>query len=665
MSQTPSSNVQSNLHETRFFAPAAEFSAQAHVKSIAEYEALHARSINEPETFWVEQASQQFWFKKWDKVLEWNCPDAKWFVGGKTNLCHNAVDRQVEEGHGDLVAILWEGEPTPDGKPEIRRLTYKDLQRETAKAANMLKSLGVQKGDVVTVYLPMIPELAITILACARIGAVHSVIFGGFSAQAIKDRIEDGQSKIVITADGGWRRGKIVPLKENVDEALKAGSDAAQLVKHVVVVNRCNVKTLHVEHRDLAWEAQVNAASDHCPCAHLDSEDLAFVLYTSGSTGKPKGIMHSVGGYMVHTAMTAKLTFDLKPGDMYWCTADIGWITGHSYMVYGILPNKVTSIMYEGAPDAPDKDRFWDIIERHRVTKFYTAPTAIRTFMKWGRELVDKHDLSSLRLLGTVGEPINPEAWIWYHEVVGKGQCPIVDTWWQTETGGHMLTPLPGATTTTPGSCTRPMLGIDMAVVDETGQEVPVNEGGILVCRKPWPSMLRGVYGNRERFIETYWSKVPGMYTAGDGARKDEHGNFWIMGRIDDIIIVAGHNIGTMEVESGLVSHPAVAEAAVVGFPHDVKGNALACFCILRRAIPTGAEAETLKKEILAHVRRELGPTSVPDKIYFTEALPKTRSGKIMRRLLKDVVVGKAVGQDVSTLEDRGILDKLAVAVMG
>jgi len=659
-----SSNIESTLSEDRHFPPPADFAAQAHIKSLAEYKALHKRSIEDPEGFWNEEASKQFWFEPWNKVLEWNAPDAKWFVGGKTNLCYNAVDRQVSEGHGDETAIIWEAEPMgDDGKPIVLKLTYHDLMVQTAKFANVLRAQGVKQGDVVTIYMGMVPELAIAVLACARIGAVHSVIFGGFSSQAIKDRVEDGKSKIIVTCDGSYRRGSVVPLKDNVDEACKQ----TDLVDTVIVVQRCSNDITWTPGRDVWYHDEMSKASEDCACEKLDSEDLAFILYTSGSTGKPKGIMHTTGGYMVWAAMTSRLTFDLKAGDeseVYWCTADIGWITGHTYILYGILPNRVPTVMYEGAPNHPAPDRFWDMVARHKVTKFYTAPTAIRAFMKWGDEHPRKHDLSSLKVLGTVGEPINPEAWMWYHEVIGHENCPIVDTWWQTETGGHMLTPLPGVTTTTPGSCCQPMLGVDAAVVNSEGQEVGTNEGGILVIRKPWPGMLRGIYGDRERYVDTYWSKFPaemGYYVPADGARVDNNGNFWIMGRIDDVIVVAGHNIGTMEVESSIVSHYATAEAAVVGFPHDVKGNALAAFIILKGELPTpgSEEDKALKKDIRDHCAKEMGAICKPDVIRFTEALPKTRSGKIMRRLLRDIAAGKEITSDITTLEDKSIVEKL------
>jgi len=665
MSAQEASSIESVLTEDRHFPPPPEFAAAAHIGSMTDYEALHKRSIDDPEGFWAEEAEKYHWFKPWDKVVEWNAPDAKWFVGGTTNLCYNAVDRQVVDGFGSQTAIIWEAEGIDkDGTPQVINLTYADLQRETAKFANVLKSQGVNKGDVVTIYMGMVPELAIAVLACARIGAVHSVIFGGFSAQAITDRVEDGKSKIIVTCDGSYRRGGVVPLKANVDDACKN----TDLVDSVIVVERCNndIAEGWVEGRDKWYHTLMENSPADCACEEMDSEDLAFILYTSGSTGKPKGIMHTTGGYMVYTAMTSRLTFDLQPedDDVYWCTADIGWITGHSYILYGILPNRVPTIMYEGGPNYPAPDRFWDMVERHKVTKFYTAPTAIRAFMKWGDEHPRKHDLSSLKVLGTVGEPINPEAWMWYHEEIGSGGCPIVDTWWQTETGGHMLTPLPGATTTTPGSCCRPMLGIDAAVVNNDGQQVGTNEGGILVIRKPWPGMLRGIYGDRERYVDTYWSKMPkelGYYVPADGARVDANGNFWIMGRIDDVIVVAGHNIGTMEVESAIVSHAATAEAAVVGYPHDVKGNALAAFIILKGDQPTpgSSEAEALKKSIRDHCAKELGPICKPDQVRFTEALPKTRSGKIMRRLLRDIAANREITSDVTTLEDKSIVEKL------
>ena len=672
-----SDSVESVMHEQRQFAPPAEFSRQAHIKSLDQYEKMYRESIEDPDKFWGEAAADLHWFKKWNRVLEWNLPDAKWFVGGQTNACYNCVDRQVEAGFGDHVAIVWEGEPkvagdnpqrgsgitgagSVSGGYEVRKLTYADLQRETARFANVLKSLGVNKGDVVTLYMPMIPELAIAMLACARIGAPHSIIFGGFSASAIRDRVEDAQSKVLVTADGGYRRGKVVPLKANVDEALTM----TDLVEHVVVVNACGTDIDMKADRDQWWHERMADASDDCPCEPMDSEDLLFVLYTSGTTGKPKGIMHTTGGYQVYTYLTSKYVFDLHApekdapsSDLYWCTADIGWITGHSYIIYGILPNRVPTLMYEGAPNAPDNDRFWDIVERHKVTQFYTAPTAIRAFMKWGDEYPKKHDLSSVKLLGTVGEPINPEAWMWYHRTIGAENCPIVDTWWQTETGGHMITPLPGAITTTPGSATRPFFGIEPAIVDKDGTEQPTNTGGFLVIKKPWPGMLRGIYGDRDRFIQTYWGEVKGCYFAGDGARKDEHGNFWIMGRVDDVINVSGHRLGTAEVESALVSHPTVAEAAVVGVPHEIKGTGIAAFVTLKgNQTPT----DELKAELTQHVGKEIGAIAKPDQLRFADALPKTRSGKIMRRLLRELANKGEVTGDTTTLEDISVIASLS-----
>ena len=652
-------SVSSSLQEIRRFVPPAAFSAKANCKSMAEYERMYKESIEAPEKFWGEQAANLHWFKKWDKVLEWNLPDAKWFVGGKTNVSYNCIDRQVNAGLGDKVAIIWEGEPMPGGKAEVKTLTYRQLLVEVSKFANVLKSQGVKKGDIVTLYMPMVPELAIAMLACTRIGAPHSIIFGGFSASAIKDRVEDAKSTIIVTTDAGYRRGKLVPLKAAVDEAI---ANLPQ-VKTVIVQERAGNACTYKPGRDHKWSDLMAGASSECPAEPMDSEDLLFVLYTSGSTGKPKGIMHTTGGYMVYTYLTNKFVFDMHAGDpafasdIHWCTADIGWVTGHSYVIYGVLPNQTATFMFEGAPNYPDSDRFWDIIERHKITIFYTAPTAIRAFMKWGDQHVAKHDLSSLRLLGSVGEPINPEAWIWYNEKIGHGKCPIVDTWWQTETGGHMITPLPGATTTTPGSCTRPFFGIDVAIVNKDGDELPVNAGGFLVIKKPWPSMLRGIIGDRERFVKTYWSEIPGVYFAGDGARRDPEGNFWVMGRVDDVINVSGHRLGTMEVESALVSHPAVAEAAVVGMPHEIKGTGIAAFVSIKTGVkPT----EALKEELAKHVSKEIGPIARPDQIRFTEMLPKTRSGKIMRRLLRELANSGEVKGDTTTLEDFSVLAKLS-----
>jgi len=651
--------IQSALVENRVFPPPDGIGGRlggAVIPSLAAYRKLYRQSIEDPEGFWGEIAREFDWFRPFDRTLDWECPDARWFVGGTTNVAHNCVDRQVIAGHGDEVAIVWEGEPVREGAVphEIRHLTYRDLMRESMRFANVLKALGVRKGDVVTLYMGMVPELVVAMLACARLGAPHSVIFGGFAASAIVDRVRDADSRIIVTCDGAWRRGQVVPLKANVDEALRQLPD----VRDVVVVRRTGQDVPFAPGRDRWWHDLMLAADDHCPPERVDSEHLLFLLYTSGSTGKPKGIRHTTGGYMVYTATTARWTFNLVPGSgqVYFCTADIGWITGHSYLVYGMLPNRVPILMYEGAPNFPREDRFWDMVERHRVTHFYTAPTAIRAFMKWGDEHPRRHDLSSLRLLGTVGEPINPEAWIWYHERIGGGRCPIVDTMWQTETGGHIITPFPAATPLVPGSCTLPVPGIDAAIVNERGEELPANQGGLLVIRKPWPGMLRGIHGDRERFVETYWSRIPGMYLAGDGARRDERGYFWIMGRIDDVINVSGHRLGTMEVESALVAHPAVVEAAVVGMPHEIKGTGIAAFVTLG---PGGTPDERLRKELMEHVAGQIGPIARPDMIRFTQALPKTRSGKIMRRLLRDIAAGNESRQDVTTLEDYTVLAKL------
>ena len=685
------SNTESMLQEHRSFPPPPGFAAQAHVRSMEQYAALHARSVEDPDAFWAEVAADLHWFQKWDRVLQWDAPDPVWFGGAKTNLSFNCLDRQVQAGLGDKPAIVWEAEAMDaDGRPAVETWSYAELLAETARCANALKSLGVRKGDVVTIYMGMVPQLAVAMLACARIGAVHSVVFGGFSAAAIADRVVDGDSRFVVTCDGSFRRGKVVPLKATVDEAL--GREGAGIVTDVLVFKRTHAADapFHAKAdggRDHDWAELVGAQSDACEAEPMDAEDPLFILYTSGSTGKPKGIVHTTAGYMVWTYLTSRLTFDLHghgdtpppeaegvlpwstgpvdpsvdAEDVYWCTADCGWITGHSYIVYGLLPNRVPTLMYEGAPDFPAKDRFWGIVERHRVTKFYTAPTAIRAFMKWGDHHVEGHDLSSLKVLGTVGEPINPEAWVWYHANIGGGRCPVVDTWWQTETGGHMLTPLPGAATAVPGSCGRPMLGVAASVVREDGSEAAENEGGLLVIDRPWPGMLRGVHGDRQRFVDTYWSTVPGRYCPADGARRDADGNFWIMGRTDDVIVVAGHNLGTMEVESALVAHAAVAEAAVVGFPHEIKGSGIAAFVIPHGDTPEpGSDAEAaLRKELIAHVGSELGPIARPDQVRFTPALPKTRSGKIMRRLLRSVAAGEEVTSDVTTLEDPSVLASL------
>ncbi|MBI1730140.1 acetate--CoA ligase [Candidatus Acetothermia bacterium] len=637
------STIENLLHEERRFAPPNSFKSQANLNDPRIYE-----RGKDPEKFWAEQAENFEWFEKWNQVLDWNPPWAKWFVGGKLNITVNCLDRHLKTWRRNKAAFIWEGEPG-----DQRVLTYGDLHREVCRLANGLKNLGVQKGDRVTIYLGMIPELPIAMLACARIGAAHSVVFGGFSPDSLRERINDSQSKVVITADGGWRGGKIIPLKHNVDEALPG----CPSVKSVVVVRRIGhagpgkIK----EGRDFWWHDLIDEVSSKCEPEVMDSEDLLYILYTSGTTGKPKGIAHTTAGYLVGTAMSHKWIFDIKDEDVYWCTADIGWVTGHSYIVYGPLANGTTGVMYEGAPAYPEKDRFWEMIEKYSVSIFYTAPTAIRTFMRWGSEHIEKHDLSSLRLLGSVGEPINPEAWIWYHENIGKGSCPIVDTWWQTETGMILISPLPGITTTKPGSATFPLPGIEPDVVDESGKSVPLGSGGYLVLRAPWPSMLRTIYGDPERYREVYWSKFPGLYFTGDGCKRDEDGYYWLLGRVDDIMLVAGHNISTTEVESALVDHHDVAEAAVVGKTHDVKGQAIDAFVTLKLSIKA---TEALRQELREHVAKKIGALARPDEIYFTAELPKTRSGKIMRRLLRDIAEGQTLG-DVSTLADPSVIESL------
>lgn len=640
--------IESTLTENRLFPPPAEFASEAHVKSFKEYEKLYAEAAKNPEAFWAKQAEQLDWFQKWDKVLEWKEPHAKWFVGGKLNISYNCIDRHLKSWRKNKAAIIWEGEPG-----EIRTLTYQQLYRQVCKFANVMKKLGVVKGDRVALYMPLVPELAIAMLACARIGVTHTVIFGGFSAEAIRDRVNDGKCKMIVTADGGYRRGSEIKLKDVVDEALPHTPS----VRSVVVFKRTGNEDVKMKPgRDHWWHEMMQIAADDVEPAHLDSEHPLFILYTSGTTGKPKGILHTTGGYLTQTAYTSKLVFDLKDEDVYWCTADIGWITGHSYVVYGPLANGATVFMYEGAPNFPEPDRFWKLIDRHKISIFYTAPTAIRAFIKWGEQHPMKHSLSSLRLLGTVGEPINPEAWMWYHEIIGKGNCPIVDTWWQTETGSIMISPLPGATPTVPGTATRPLPGIAVDVVTKAGKPVGPNEGGYLVIKQPWPSMLRTIYGDDERYKQAYWSEIPGMYFAGDGARRDQHGYFWIMGRVDDVINVSGHRLGTAEIESALVSHEMVAEAAVVGRPDDLKGQAIAAFVTLEGG-RTGDEA--LKQELRNHVAHEIGALAKPDDIRFTDMLPKTRSGKIMRRLLREIASGSKIAGDVTTLEDFSVLEKL------
>ena len=643
----PESNIESILDEFRVFPPPPEFASAAHVKSMDEYDRMYNEAAADPEAFWAKQAEELHWFKKWDTVLEWDEPFAKWFVGGKINIAYNCLDRHLDTWRRNKAAIIWEGETG-----EIKTITYAQLHAEVSRFANVLKSLGVQTGDRVALYMPLIPALSVAMLACSRIGATHTVIFGGFSAEAIRDRVNDGQCKVIVTADGGYRRGVELKLKEIVDEAaLQCPS-----VRHVVVFQRTHSKVAMRPGRDHWWHELTKTVGADCPAEQLDSEHPLYILYTSGTTGKPKGILHTTGGYLTQAAYTTKLVFDLKDNDVYWCTADIGWVTGHSYVVYGPLACGATVLMYEGAPNYPDFDRFWDMIERHKVNIFYTAPTAIRAFIKWGEQYPLKHDLSSLRLLGTVGEPINPEAWMWYHEVIGKGKCPIVDTWWQTETGTIMISPLPGATPTVPGTATRPLPGIIVDIVTKAGVPVGPNEGGYLVIKKPWPSMLRTLWGDDERYKQAYWSEIPHNYFAGDGARRDKLGNYWIMGRVDDVINVSGHRLGTAEVESALVSHEAVAEAAVVGRPDEIKGQAIAAFVTLEGGRKGSDE---LKQLLRAHVAREIGSLAKPDDIRFTDALPKTRSGKIMRRLLREVASGTQVRGDVTTLEDLSVLESL------
>jgi acetyl-CoA synthetase len=638
--------ITSVLQETRKFPPPSDFVSQANISSEEQYQQMWTRAKEDPAGFWGDMAANLDWFKKWDKVLDGTMPNTKWFVGGKINLSYNCLDRHLLGPNKNKAAIIWEGEPG-----DTRVLRYQDLHREVCKFANVLKKLGVQTGDRVTLYMPMIPELAIAMLACTRIGAIHSIIFGGFSAEAVCDRNNDAQAKVVVTADAGWRRGKEVFLKQAVDTSL----DKSPSVQKVVVVRRTGSPVEMVPDRDYWWHDLMKDVSAECDPVPLDAEHPLFILYTSGSTGKPKGVLHTTGGYLLGATMTSKWVFDLKDDDTYWCTADIGWVTGHSYVVYGPLSNGVTTVMYEGAPNWPDEGRFWELIEKYRVSIFYTAPTAIRAFVKWGDDWPNRHDLSSLRLLGTVGEPINPEAWMWYHKTIGQERCPIVDTWWQTETGGIMISPLPGITPTKPGSCTRPLPGVVPDIVTKDGQTVPGTNGGLLVMKQPWPSMLRTLYGDHDRFVKTYFSEIPGCYFAGDGARRDEDGYYWVMGRVDDVLNVAGHRLSTMEVESALVSHPRVAEAAVVGFPHDLKGEGICCFVSLK-----GLDGDdALKKELTAHVRKQIGALATPDQIRFAAALPKTRSGKIMRRLLRDIAAGREKTQDTTTLEDYNVLAKL------
>ena len=642
-----SQSIDSILKETRVFQPPEEFSRQAHIKSLEQYEQLYREAEEDPEKFWGEIAGQLHWFRKWDQVLEWDAPWAKWFVGGQINLSYNCLDRHVATWRRNKAAIIWEAETG-----EVRTLTYQQLLIEVSKFANVLKSLGIAKGDTVAIYMGMTPELPIAMLACARIGAAHSVVFGGFSANALVDRINDAQCKAVITQDGAYRRGTEVLLKATVDEALPSCSS----VRTVVVYQRTGSKVTMEWGRDHWWHDLMADASDHCEAEPLDAEHPLYILYTSGSTGKPKGVVHTTGGYSVGTYITAKWVFDLKDEDVFWCTADIGWVTGHSYIVYGPLQNGATAVMYEGAPNHPEPDRFWQMIERHKVNVFYTAPTAIRAFMKWGERWPRRYEMKSLRLLGTVGEPINPEAWMWYREVIGRERCPIVDTWWQTETGMIMITPLPGAVATKPGSATKPFPGVIVDVVTREGEPVAPGSGGYLVIKRPWPAMLRTIFNDPDRYVSQYWSEIPGVYFAGDGARKDADGYFWIMGRVDDVINVSGHRLSTMEVESALVAHPRVAEAAVVARPDEVKGQAIAAFVTLELG---NEPSDDLKDELRRWVAKEIGALAKPDDIRFSDALPKTRSGKIMRRLLREIASGSEVRGDTTTLEDFAVLAKL------
>ena len=635
------------LEEVRKFPPPQGFKKGAHISSIEDYQKMFTESIKDPEKFWGSVAEELHWFKKWDRVLNTkDAPFFKWYENGKTNISYNCIDRHLSSATRNKAAIIFEGEPGDE-----RVLTYGDMYREVNKCANVLKKIGIKKGDRVAIYLPMVPELPITMLACARIGAIHSVIFAGFSAESIRDRVLDSESKLVITSDAGYRRGKPLALKDIVDDGVRE----CGCVKDVLVFRRSMTHEFPckmTQGRDHWYHDLVKDVGRICEPEQMDAEDTLFLLYTSGTTGKPKGIIHTTGGYMVFTYITMKYIFDIKPEDVFWCTADIGWVTGHSYIVYGPLANGATCVLFEGAPNWPDEGRFWQIIEKYAVNTFYTAPTAIRAFMKWGDEWPKKYDLSSLRLLGTVGEPINPEAWMWYHHIIGNQKCPIVDTWWQTETGGILITPLPGVTTTKPGSATFPFFGIDVAVLNEKGQDV---DAGLLAIRTPWPGMLRGIYGDPERYKQTYWSKWPGVYFAGDGAKKDKEGYYWILGRVDDVVNVAGHRIGTAELESVFVEHPTVAEAAVIGIQHELKGQALAAFLTLR----SGVEGtEQLQKELIDWIGKKIGKFAVPDKVIFTADLPKTRSGKIMRRLLRDIAEGRALG-NVTTLADTSVIEQL------
>jgi acetyl-CoA synthetase len=653
------SSIESVSRESRIFEPQAAFAAKARIKSRAEYEKMYARSMSEPDAFWLELAKELHWFRQPTKGLDYaRAPHSTWFDDGTTNLAYNCLDRHLTNGRRNKAALVFEGEPG-----DQRVYTYGQLHREVCKFSNVLERLGIRKGDRVAIYMGMVPEAAIAMLACARVGAIHTVIFGGFAAEAVRDRVNDAQAEVVITQDGAWRRGTVVPLKANVDKAILE----TPCVKHTVVLRRCHNEISMQVGRDHDWNAEMDAASAKHDAAELEAESPLFILYTSGTTGKPKGVLHTTGGYMVGCYATTKYVFDIQDDDVYWCTADVGWVTGHSYIVYGPLANGATCLMYEGAPNQPDPGRFWSIIERHGVSILYTAPTAIRAFIKWGDQFPAGHDLTSLRLLGTVGEPINPEAWMWYRGTIGDDKCPIVDTWWQTETGVMMMTPIPGAIATKPGSCTLPFFGVAPKVLREDGTEAGPNEGGLLVVTRPWPSMMRTIYGDDARFKEAYFTRFPNIlmevpgsecpvYFTGDGARKDQDGFFWVMGRVDDVVNVAGHRLGTAEIESALVAHRSVAEAAVVGRPDDLKGQALVAFVTVKHGETPSKE---LKAKLLDHVANEIGKFARPDDIRFTDMLPKTRSGKIMRRLLKDVAAGKALSGDTTTLEDLSVLAKL------
>ena len=637
----------SSLREDRVFPPPAEFAARAHIRSRADYDAMYRRSIDDNEAFWAEQARELDWFTEPEKVLEWTLPEAKWFVGGKLNLCHNAVDRHALGSRGNKVALLWEGEPG-----EVRSLTYLELHAEVQRVANVLKKFGVAKGDRVAIYMGVCPEIVMAVLACARIGAVHNVVFGGFAAQALADRMNDAQCKLLITQDTSYRRGQDVPLKSIADEALTR----CDCVQHVLVHQRSGREVAMQQGRDHWLHEEIAGVQAGCAAEPMDSEDPLYILYTSGTTGKPKGLVHTTGGYAVGTLLTTRYIFDLQESDVYWCTADVGWVTGHSYVIYGPLLNGATVMLYEGAPNWPEGDRFWDIVDRHKVSVFYTAPTAIRAFMKWGTDCVRKHSLASLRLLGTVGEPINPEAWMWYHREIGHERCPIVDTWWQTETGSIMIAPIPGAVATKPGSATLPFFGIEPEIVTKDGLPVPPGHGGLLVVRRPWPAMARTIFGDADRYKQAYWSEIPGSYFTGDGARRDDDGYFWLMGRVDDVLNVSGHRLGTMEIESALVAHFKVTEAAVVGRPHEMKGEGIVAFVSLEDNVEV---TPTLKDELKQHVAKEIGALARPDEIRFTPSLPKTRSGKIMRRLLRELAATGDVKGDTTTLEDFSVVAKL------